>query len=118
MPQLLEFEIKDGGTLLIEVTQPANDRKRGIERVGRGEELVLKAGETLDNALSAVRYTAERAIDVLKEIPGPDEISVEFGVGFSAKANAYLVSGESSATFKVSVKWKPSVIETPTPRSS
>ena len=36
----------------------------------------------------------------------PDEIGLEFGIKFNAKAGAVFASVDSEATFKVSLKWK------------
>jgi hypothetical protein len=55
---------------------------------------------------SVVRPTAERLVSVLQNISGPEELGVEFGLGFSAKAGVFFASVDSNVTFKISLKWK------------
>ena len=45
-------------------------------------------------------------LESFKEMNTPDEIDLEFGIKFNAKAGAVFASVDSEATFKVSLKWK------------
>lgn len=45
-------------------------------------------------------------LDNLKELNTPDEINLEFGLKFGAKAGAIFASADSEAVFKVAIKWK------------
>lgn len=49
MKQLVEYELEDGGTILVEVDVP----EAGLERAGRGDQIV-KAKERFADALEQI----------------------------------------------------------------
>jgi hypothetical protein len=88
MTQLLEFELDDGTKVLVESATTEVASKRRLER--SDEEIPVEAIEkaakiSLEATFSVVRPTAERLVSVLQNISGPEELGVEFGLGFSAK---------------------------------
>jgi hypothetical protein len=99
----VEFELEDGQTVVVE----AEGEGSGVQRVGRdGEAPTEKAQSRFMNAIARVKPAAEVVLNAFQEMNTPDEIGLEFGIKFSAKAGAILASADSEATFKVSLKWK------------
>ena len=56
--------------------------------------------------ITRVKPAAEAVLNAFREMNTPDEINLEFGLKFSAKAGAILASVDGEATFKVALKWK------------
>ena len=97
---LVEFELEDGNTIAVEV----EGEGIGAQRVSRGSE-AEKAKSKFTEAVARVKPAAELVLNAFRELNTPDEIGLEFGVKFNAKAGAFLASAGSEATFKVSLKW-------------
>jgi hypothetical protein len=109
MAELVELRLDDGTVVFVEaapVADPLPDR--GLQRAGRGDPGALqeRATASLEAALGVVRPTAERIVALLRDVSGPEEVGVEFGVGFTAKAGVFFASVDSNVAFKVSLKWK------------
>jgi hypothetical protein len=105
MKKLAEFEL-DGASVFIEVDEGDGEHSdrtvRGQQRGGAEQD---RAQRFVD-AVARVKPAAEAVLRTFQELQTPDEISLEFGVKFNAKAGAILASVDSEATFKVSLKWK------------
>ncbi len=57
------------------------------------------------DAVNRIKPAAEVVLNAFQEMNTPDEIALEFGLNFSAKAGAIFTSVDSAAAFKVSLKW-------------
>ncbi len=106
MKRLIEFELKDRSTILVEVDEP--EVEGGLKRAGiQPSEVAEKAKQNFETAISKIRPIAESVIATLNEIPKrPDEIGVEFGLKFSAGAGILIASAGSEANFQVKLTWK------------
>jgi len=91
----------DGKPVYIEV----EETEEGITRVGRTEDGIEKAENKFTRAISHIKPAAEAILNTFREMSAPEEIGMEFGIKFNAKAGAVFASVDSEATFKVSVKW-------------
>jgi Trypsin-co-occurring domain 1 len=104
MPNLIEFPLERGGSILIEVDAPGSGE---VLRGRAAGQVIEQVSQTLEEALGHVRSTADVVITQLCAIPQtPDEVSVEFGIKFGAKGSVYIAGGEAEANFKVALKWK------------
>jgi len=57
--------------------------------------------------VARIKPAAEAVLNAFREMNTPDEIALEFGLKFTAKAGAvFVASAGSEATFKVALKWK------------
>ena len=105
--RVMEFKMDDGAPVYVEVAQADG---YDAERVSRGGEIVQKgfveAEKRFTEAISRVKPAAEFVLQAFREMNEPDQIGLEFGVKFNAKAGAILASVDSEATFKVSLLWK------------
>ncbi len=101
--EIIEFDM-DGEPVYVEVERTG----LGAQRVsrGRGEDGVAKAEKRFADAIARIRPAADALLNSFKEMNTPDEIGLDFGIKFNAKAGAVFASVDSEATFKVSLKWK------------
>lgn len=104
--RLVEFPLKQGGSVLIEVDEPpAGPVMRGI---GKGSpSLAERTDKTFEEATAAVTPAAASLIAQLQSISNPPaEIGIEFGVQLSAQTGAFIASAAAAANFKVSMTWR------------
>ena len=102
MKKLVEFELEDGTTMLVEVDEP--EPEAGLVQAG------LVFGD--------VRQTFEEGLDKTKSLAGkiiakfrglhdsPDEIELEFGLKLSTEAGVFLASAGMEANYTVTLTWK------------
>jgi len=69
----------------------------GIERVSRGRDGVVEAGQRLTEALGSVRDAAQASMEVLQTL-SPGRIELEFGVKLVGEAGAIIVNTPDSPT--------------------
>ncbi|MFD7132861.1 CU044_2847 family protein [Streptomyces sp. NPDC059894] len=80
---------------------------RQTVRVGRGQDRIDAAGDTLQGSLGRVRDVAGHVFDRLSAMPRkPDRIRVEFGVKLTADANVILTRTAGEAHFVVEMEWE------------
>jgi len=99
MRALAELKLDDGTTVYVEADDVSPAGR--VSRKGVGE----KVDKSFDEALSAVRPAAEKVMEAFREFNHPTEIGLEFSLKFSAAVNTFVFSGDSEATFKVSLSW-------------
>jgi hypothetical protein len=104
--EIVQFRIDDETTVMVEVEK--GNARGGVMRTAGGDKSdeVKEAERRFDEALDTIRPAAERVLKLFQEMNTPDEIGLEFGVKFGAKAGVILASADSEATFKVSLNWK------------
>jgi Trypsin-co-occurring domain 1 len=100
MKQLVEYELGDGSTILVEVDLP----EAGLERAGRGDQIV-KAKERFADVLEQIKPVAHTVFSKLGDLSA-DEIGVAFGIKLGAKAGVVIASADTEANFTVSLTWK------------
>ena len=104
MNHLIKVPLESGGTILIEAEgSGSSEAMRGIG----AKKVIDEVTQTLEAALDNVKATANAVISRLRDIPqAPEEVTVEFGIKFGAKADVYIAKGDAEANFKVALKWK------------
>jgi hypothetical protein len=102
MNELVRFELDDHGSVLVEV----DDREPGIERASRDQEFILKASQTMEQALEGVRAAANLTVSKLHELAEqPDEVEVAFGIRLNASAGAVIAKTEAEGHLQVRLTW-------------
>ena len=102
-PQTLSFTLPDGSSVAVETIDASGDG--GLRRIGRGGE-AEQAQSGFAEAVGRIGPAAQVLLDSLKGLNSPEEINLEFGLKFSARAGAIIASADSEAVFKVAIKWK------------
>jgi Trypsin-co-occurring domain 1 len=98
-----EVEFKHGnGVIVVEVDQAA---PRG-DQLGAVEGTVAKAKQSFEEAASGIRPIAETILGQVSAL-GPESVSVEFGIKFSAQAGVMLASSAVEGNCKITLSWKP-----------
>jgi hypothetical protein len=96
------FELADGGTVLIEV-----DPEDGVVRVGRGGEIVQAVGKTFDESIAHVRDAAAAALHQFQSMTRrPDEVEIKFGVKLDAEVGALIARTGVQGQFEVKLTWR------------
>lgn len=96
---LLEVPLDDGTSILIEIDQPGG----GPVKVGR-EKVVARAKETFQDALEPMIKLATGVTEKLRE-SDPGQISVAFGVKFTAESGVVLSKIAGEANLTVTLQW-------------
>jgi hypothetical protein len=83
-----------------DVELDADDTEIGL--AGRDE---AEHERRFQQAIEQIRPAAEAIFATLRDINSPKEIELELGIGFSGKIGAFIASADTSATFKIKLKW-------------
>jgi hypothetical protein len=108
MGYLVELPLDDSGdesagVVQVEIEERAAD---GLVKVSRPGQVVARATRSLGEMLSGVRPVAQNLVDTFADMPqGPQEITVQFGLSLSAKADVVISSSTGQANFAVVLKW-------------
>jgi hypothetical protein len=100
--QLVALDLREGGSILVEVDEPSSPVTRG----GRPAEVVTKAGENLEQVLGKVGPAVQGIVSELRTAADwPDEVEVEFAVKLSTDANVIIARAGGEANFRIVLKW-------------
>jgi hypothetical protein len=101
MKREVEFKHRNG-VIVVEVDQTA---VRG-DQLGAVEGTVAKAKQSFEEAASGIRPIAEAILGQVSAL-GPESVSVEFGIKFSAQSGVILASCAVEGNCKIMLSWKP-----------
>ncbi|KPA15130.1 hypothetical protein MHK_004663 [Candidatus Magnetomorum sp. HK-1] len=101
MKKIIEYQLGDDLVHVEVDSMPGEDTYRGDRSQGDKE----KTDNRFKEAIGRIKPAAEAVLESLREMNTPDEIGLEFGIKFNAKAGAVFASVDSEATFKVNLKW-------------
>ncbi|MGW3244420.1 CU044_2847 family protein [Streptomyces sp. NPDC001070] len=103
MTRLISFRTADGGEAVVEI----DDDEPGVVAVSRAGDAIAQATGSLEAGLDRIRAVAETTLNRLIALPQPpQEVSVEFGVRFNAKAGAVIAHTEGEGHLKVAMVWR------------
>lgn len=108
MKKFVQFETSNGNEFYVEVNEPSilEPTMRG-SAIAESRGVMQTAAASFEKSLSPLKEISNSIINCIKEIANsPDEIGVELGLKFNAKAGIILTSFDSEANFKISLKWK------------
>ena len=106
MKRLIEFPLEGqpGATVILEVDEP---EAPGIARAARPDEVAERATDTFEAAVDKVTPAVQSLLEKVRHLASePDEVSVEFGISFSAAAGAIIAKAGVEANFKLTLVWK------------
>ena len=102
MPHLIEFEMADGGTVVVEVD---DDQLAGFAPAAAPGEVAAKATESFEAALDRL-LPPIKAIGERVRALSPDEVEVALGVKLTAEAGVIVAKAAAEANFTVKLHWK------------
>lgn len=104
MARLVEFDVGDGQTVLVEVEDVEFEE---IEPVSKSPgELAAKARQTLSEALDDIApmiHTLKRRLNAVTD--PADEVEVKFSVKLSGEIGAVVTKVGGEATYEITLKW-------------
>jgi hypothetical protein len=101
--QLVELDLEQGGSVLVEVDEPTRGQ---VTRRGQPAEAVTKASESLEQVLGRVGPAVKGIVSELRTATDwPDEVEVEFAVKISADSNVIIARAGGEANFRISARW-------------
>jgi hypothetical protein len=97
--RLVEFPVA-GGKVLVEVDDPAV----GTRPVSRSA--IERAKESFETAVAQVKPGVEALMEQLRGLSRkPDQVSLEFGIKFTAEADALIAKSSLEGNIKVTLSW-------------
>lgn len=105
MSELIKYTTQDGYDVIVETNsdESPNHTYRGSPGV-RG--VISEATQSLEDALTPLHKITSSLINSLKDLANsPDEVQVELGLKFSAKAGVILTSVDGESNLNVVLKW-------------
>ena len=99
----IEYELENGGTVLIEAAESA---EAGIVEASRGIDIVKKANQRFRQALANVKQSAQIFADEMSELE-IDEMEVAFSITATGELGSFAVGKIGmGANYQVTLKWK------------
>jgi hypothetical protein len=100
--RLVAFPVGAGQTLLVEV----DDLSVGNQPVARS--VAERAQDTLETAIAQIKPGVEALMAQLRDLSAkPESVSLEFGIKFTAGADALIAKTSVEGNVKVTLTWKP-----------
>lgn len=117
MGKLVEFPLRDGGSVLVEVddagpSRPAGEVTRGWADHGQraadqARQGIEQAQETFEQAVERLQPALHGLLRQMRSLPdSPDEVKLEFGLQLSAEMGAFVAKAATTGNFTVSVTWQ------------
>lgn len=107
MKDLVEFDLDEGGSILVEVDDA--DLAADYVRASTPGEVAAKAETTFESSLSVIRTSASKVLEQVASLETEktrlSEVEVEFGIKLSGKVGAIIASTEAEGHFQVTLKW-------------
>jgi hypothetical protein len=100
MAELVRFEVTSGHDVLVET----DDVDEGLVPVARGHDGIVEAGSAFSAHIGSIRDAVRDALKELREI-SPDEVTVSFGIKFTAEAGAVIAKTSLEGTLGVEMVW-------------
>ena len=105
MSRLVEFELPDGDTVLVELVEPTTQLP--IVRGFDGSAVAERAQVTFEAAVSRIKPAVQEVIGQLHDLKDePDEVEIQFGLDLHAEAGAFVAQASADANFSVRLTWR------------
>jgi hypothetical protein len=97
---LVRFEVSPGRGVLVET----DDIDEGLVPVKRNYDGFIDAGSAFTEHIGSIRDAVRDALKELREI-NPDDVTVSFGIKFTAEAGAVIAKTSLEGTLSVEMAW-------------
>jgi hypothetical protein len=98
---LAGFELSPGRDVLVEV----DSTEDGFEPLGSIDDGIVRAAVGFSDRLDSIRDAVTETLTQLGEKLNPDEITVSFGIKFSAQAGAVIAKTSLEGNLGVQMVW-------------
>jgi Trypsin-co-occurring domain 1 len=99
--RLVEFDLDQGGSVLVEVEEGS-----GAVTRGRPADAVTKAGDNLEEVMGRLGPALRGIVSQLRaSADWPDQVDVEFAVKLSTDANVIIARTGGEANFRIALRW-------------
>jgi hypothetical protein len=106
MKSVIEYNLEDGGTVLVEV-DVEDEIAEDLVPAASPDEIVAKARITFEKALGGIEPVAKAVIAKVRALDvRPDEYGVQFGLKLTGEAGFIIASASGEANFTVSLTWR------------
>ncbi len=99
MTRLVEYPLKDGGSIMVEVDDDLAGPRRASDTAER-------AHRTFEDAITSIRPIGTALLEQVKAL-SPESVQLELGVKLNAKAGIVLASSSAEGHVKITLKWSP-----------
>ncbi|MDQ1252905.1 MAG: hypothetical protein QG646_2047 [Euryarchaeota archaeon] len=107
MKRLVEFNLEDGSTILVESED--TEAEGEMIRVSSGSthrEIVNFSNKTFEESLGILKPVANTILSKLSDISKqPEEVQVSFGISLNMEAGMF-ISANTGANFNVTLTWR------------
>ena len=100
MAELVRFDVAPGRDVLVET----DDVDEGLVPVTRGHDGFVDARSAFSAHIGSICDAVREALKELREI-NPDEVTVSFGIKFTAQAGAVIAKTSVEGTLAVEMAW-------------
>nr|WP_244573470.1 CU044_2847 family protein [Methylorubrum populi] len=101
MSARMVVELPDGNKVLF-----GRDPDTGLGEIGIGDDITTKSQEQFKKALTSLAGLVKAMEETVGALARrPDAIEMEFGAKLTGECDLWIVSGETEAEFKVTLKW-------------
>lgn len=101
MTYLVRFEVSPGRDVLVE----EDSTEEGMAPMGRIDDGIVQAAAGFSERLDSIRDAVTETLTKLGEKLNPDEITVSFGIKFSAQAGAVIAKTSVEGNLGVQMVW-------------
>jgi hypothetical protein len=98
---LAGFEVSPGRDVLVEV----DSTEDGFEPLGNLDDGILRAAAGFSDRLDTIRDAVTETLTKLGDKLNPDEITISFGIKFSAQAGAVIAKTSLEGNLGVQMVW-------------
>jgi hypothetical protein len=110
MKKLLQFTTDDGSDFFVEVEDEPVSQAPAV-RGGASDEgtrgVIQNASDSFAKTIKPLKEISNSIVNCVKEFASsPDQVQVELGLKFTAKAGIIITSLDSEANLKITFTWK------------
>lgn len=100
MTELIAVPLDCGGSIVMEMDHSIG----GVVKARQPGKIISEATQSLEVALESVGPAAKSVLTKLREA-GPNEITVEFGLRFTAEVGAVITKTSGECNMTVQLRW-------------
>jgi hypothetical protein len=119
-PRYVEFQLEDGGSILIETPDPQEKVQSGFVKGAQnegGRDAALQASRSFEASTENVRKAAELLVNKLRTLSAPpDEMTVSFNIKASDLGSLAIAKLGAEANYGVQLKWRKEEKKTEEPK--